>query len=209
VGLVELQSIVYRIVPRATGLLTAPRLVCFHTSVRLTDRSSPAFRKVGSFSRAHLPLRSSFVRASFWPLSRPSALPGFLPSSRRHRSRPLNTGVLPLPLCSVHRLSQPLDDLLRLPASWAYSIPQPRSGLLRSRVSPDSQPYWLIASSSPHGVATLLLTSDRSHQLPLPGPSPSGYYSENRSVRPVRCLASPSVAPLFGFFLLQVFAGPP
>jgi hypothetical protein len=44
---------------------------------------------------------------------------------------------------------------------------------------------------------------------PLPGPSPTGSCSADRSVLPVRCLASPSVAPLFGFFLLQAFAGPP
>jgi hypothetical protein len=82
VGLTELQSVVYRIVPRAIGLLTAPRLTCFHALRGLCDRSSSASFKANSFSHARLPLRSSFVRASFLPLSELSALPGSCPSSR-------------------------------------------------------------------------------------------------------------------------------
>lgn len=166
----------------------------------LPDRPSSVSCEAGSFSRAHLLLRSSFVRASFWPLSRPSALPGFFPSSRRCPKPSTCTGAHLLPLSSTLRFSQPLGGLLRLRPLRAYSIPQPRPGLFRPGGSPDSQPPQLIAGSCPHEVGSLPLTGCHEDcQLPLPVTSPSRLCSANRCVLQGRGLAFPSVAPLLGF----------
>jgi hypothetical protein len=59
------------------------------------------------------------------------AYPRFRPSSRHHRGAATSVRRMPLPprFVSVHRLSQPLDGLLRPPALQACFIPQPRPGL--------------------------------------------------------------------------------
>jgi hypothetical protein len=58
-----------------------------------SGRPSPEPCGKGSFSRVSSPLRSSFACPLRPPLSRPPVLPGFLPSSRHHRTVSTNAGI--------------------------------------------------------------------------------------------------------------------
>lgn len=129
-------------------------MTCFHATRRLPDRPSLASCETSSFSRAQRLLRSSCVRASFWSLSGPSALPGFLPSSRHPRSRPLGAKEHLPSLSSAHRLSQPHDGLRRLQLCGLIPSRCHVQGSYRSGVSPGPQPPRLIAASFLRGVAT-------------------------------------------------------
>jgi len=87
-------------------------------------------------------------------LSGAGLLPGFRPSSRRNRLRPLNSRVPKSSICSVRRCSQPLDGFLRKPAPRAYFIPQPRPGRF-------------ARSGGSHLLAAIVSSSERSAPLPL------------------------------------------
>jgi hypothetical protein len=127
--LIGLQSLMCRLDPRVIGFPAARAHIRFpHPGHASSNRPSPASCETGSFSRVRCS-SSEFLRLSSRPLlSKRPVLPGFLPSSRRYQRCPLGAGALRLPLCSVLRLSQPLDGLRHLPALRAYCIPQPRPG---------------------------------------------------------------------------------
>jgi hypothetical protein len=114
VRFVGLQSFICQPTCELSGYSQHLVAICFHIRRGLFDRPSPESLDPGSFSHVLSPLRSSFAVSSRPPLSRQPILLGFLPFPRHRRSRPLNTGVHLLPLCSALRLSQPLDGLLRL-----------------------------------------------------------------------------------------------
>jgi len=85
-------------------------------------------------SRFILPWRSP-PQSSFAHFSRPASFDPSMPTQGfgPHRDitgkRPLGVRDAMPSLGSAHRLSQPLDGLLRSPASQACFIPQPRPGL--------------------------------------------------------------------------------
>lgn len=91
------------------------------------------------------------------------ALPGFLPSSRRHRARPHLARPPRASLRSVRRCSQPLDGLLRAPAPRACFIPQPLKGHLpvQGLLSLCSHGF-LVGSESPLAVGDGRSVSSRS-----------------------------------------------
>ena len=65
-------------------------------------------------------------------------------------------GLSKSPLRAAHRFSQPLDGLLRAPASRAYCIPQPRPGFVLFRgVSLRAAPPPSSEGDCPHAVSTL------------------------------------------------------
>jgi len=145
-----------------------------------------------------LPFRVPSFQLPLAAFRRRAFLPRFLPSSRHHWRRSLNARLARPSLRSVHRLSQPLDGLLRLPASRAYFIPQPRSGFITVQgLLPLCSRTFLIERPCLHVVAALSLTARR--PLPRSGTSTSRRSSAQRYVPRVRWLTSPSVAPLFGF----------
>jgi hypothetical protein len=160
VRFVGLQSFVCQPTYELSGYSQHLVAICFHIRRGLFDRPSPESLDPGSFSHVLGPLRSSFAVSSRPPLSRQPVLPRFLPFSRHHRSRPLNTGVHPLPLCSALRLSQPLDGLLRLQLCGLVSSRCHVQGFFRSGVSPDLQPSRLVA-----GLCPLAVTEPTAHRL--------------------------------------------
>jgi hypothetical protein len=192
-----LQSFVCQPTYELSGYSQHLAKTCFHVRRSLFDRPSPGSRDPGSFPHVLSPLRSSFASSSRPLLSKQPILPRFLPSSRQHRSRPLNTGASQLPLCSAHRLSQPLDGLLRLRLRGLIASHCHVQGLFRSGGSPDLQPSRLIA-----GLCPLAVTEPTAHLLgglPRSARPTSRLWSTNRSVLRGWCLAFLSVAPLFGF----------
>jgi hypothetical protein len=95
----------------------------------------------GSSLRVPDPLQSSFAPTPARSLSGSGGLPGFRPSSRHHRARPLDSRAPKSSIRSVRRCSQPLDGFLRAPAPQACFIPQPRPGnSARSGVTFSAQP---------------------------------------------------------------------
>jgi hypothetical protein len=144
--------------PRAIGLPASPRRSCFHPRRRLHRPTVPpglSDRVHSLVSQTLFGVPSSALPAA--PFGR-HVLPGFLPSSRHHRSASTCARAHPLSLRSVLRLSLPLDGFLRHPASRACCIPQPRPGFSRPGVSPDPQPYRLVAGRCPRAVVARALT---------------------------------------------------
>lgn len=119
---------------------------CFHARCPCLEQPSPKnFRLRVHPSLTLSPLQSSFAYSPARHLSvlRRYLLLGFVP----HRD--ITGGVyysqgFQASLRSVHRLSQPLDGLLRHPALQVYFILQPRSGLTCSGASLPAQPLFLI-----------------------------------------------------------------
>jgi len=197
----RLQSIICQLDPRNIRLSAArpPNLFPPRTPLPRTDRPPSLSVRVHSLvPRLLFGVSSPFLLAA---RLRAAVLPGFRPSSRHHRKRPLMRELPIFPLSSVLRFSQPLDGLLRFSTLRAYCIPQPRPGFFRPGISPDSQPFRLVAGPCPRAVVARTLT-DRS-RLPRSNASTSRPCSVNRCVPRGWCLAFPSVAPLFGFLLLQ------
>lgn len=136
-------------------------------------------------------------------LSGPSCLPGFQPSSRRHRVRPLITRHPSASLRFAHRFSRPLGDFLRTPASRACFIPQPRPGFVaRSGASlPAQHPFlrqeplppcrWL-SDRSPRRSSTSTIGVPRLRGFLRAGPRSSGsVISLPASRSPLRVLSPP------------------
>lgn len=150
------------------------------------------------------PLQSSYVSRPASHLSMEAlACRGSLPSSRHHRVRSLARGFPKSPLCSAHRLSQPLDGFLRTPTWRACSIPPPRPGFIPSRG------FSLRAASlpssrrcAPSSLSPRTLTG-RS-RLPPSSASTSRLCSAWSRVDCSLGLVAPQLAPLLGFRLLQV-----
>jgi hypothetical protein len=111
-------------------------------------------------------------------------LPGFRPSSRYHRVRPLSTGVPKLPLRSAHRLSQPLGGLLRPRLRGLVPSRNHVQGSSRPGASPSVQRPSLVGKNCPLAVVRSALTTRR--QLPRSASSTSRPCSTRRSVSPVR-----------------------
>jgi hypothetical protein len=86
-------------------------------------------------------------------------LPGFRPSSRYHRARPLDTEVPKLPLRSAHRLSQPLDGLLRPQLRGLVPSRSHVQGSSRTGASPSVQRPSLVGKNCPHAVVRSALTA--------------------------------------------------
>jgi hypothetical protein len=123
----QLQSLVCRTTRKSSGFSRRGVFAISDVDVRFLVRPSPDSRESGSVSRAGAPLRSSFAVPP-GALAERLSCRGSRPSSRHHRRCPLVAQDPNLALRSVLRLSQPLDGLLHLPASWACFIPQPRPG---------------------------------------------------------------------------------
>jgi hypothetical protein len=125
---------------RAIGLLTTPRRDLFPYP---TGLARPTVTRV---------LRSGFILSC--PQSSSQFLRRFLPATPFKAACPAkvsslfatspepstNTGAHLLPLCSAHRLSQPLDGLLRLRLRGLISSHCHVQGLFRPGDSPDPQP---------------------------------------------------------------------
>jgi hypothetical protein len=90
---------------------------------------SPESNDPGSFRCDFAPLQSSYSSSPRDQLTL-TALPtqGLVPLRGMTSRRPLIARFATTSLCSVLRLSQSLDGLLRRPAPRACSIPQPRPG---------------------------------------------------------------------------------
>jgi hypothetical protein len=199
----RLQSVICQLDLRNVGLSAArpPKSVSISDAASSNRPSSEPFDP-DSFSRVSSPLRSPFAVPPVLPVSGPLSCQGPVP----HRGiieSVHSCGSLPgFPLRSVLRFSQPLDGFLR---SRLRGFIAPRNhvqGLLRPGGSPDPQPSRLVAGPCPRAVVARTLT-DRS-RLPCSNASTSRPCSVNRCVPRGWGLAFPSVAPLFGFLLLQV-----
>jgi len=176
---------------------------CFHPLSGLFDQ--PSLESCESSSSSHAMCASSeFLRCSSrLVLSELPRLPGFLPSSRRYRNRPLTlrprSGSTPS-LCSVLRLSQPLDGLLQFRCCGLISSHCRVQGFSVQGFLPLRSPL-----SSSLRCAPMPLDSRRSPASRLPPLSSptSRPYSAKRFIPPGRCLPFPLAVPLFGFLLLQ------
>jgi len=111
----------------------------FQPRPRLLAPPSPGPFDPGSFSRAFAPLRSDFallpglLATPCGALRRP-VLPGFFPSSRRHRRCLPVARACPLSLRSALRFLQPLDGFLHLLLRGLVSSRCHVQGFLRSGV---------------------------------------------------------------------------
>jgi len=127
--LIGLQSLVCRLDPRAIGLPAARAHIRFRIRATLLEPTVPRlFRKRVHSLVSASPLRSVFACPPDPSFQRSLSCQGFVPLRGVTERCPLGAGALRLPLCSVLRLSQPLDGLRHLPASRACCIPQPRPG---------------------------------------------------------------------------------
>jgi hypothetical protein len=159
-------------------------------------RPSSDSRESDSFSRARCPLRSVFAVPPLLPFRRGTSCPGSLPSSRRYRRCPLaredpNSRYVP---------SSGFPNLSTVSATFGFT------GLLHpaatSRVHPFrgfSRPTAVPDSSSRHAPVSLSPARSPASRLPPACASTSRPCSVDRCVPSGRCLAFPSVAPLFGF----------
>jgi hypothetical protein len=86
-------------------------------------------------------------------------LPGFRPSSRYHRARPLDTAAPTLPLRSALRLSQPLGGLLRPRLCGLVPSRNHVQGSSRPGVSPSVQLPSLVGKNCPLAVVCSALTA--------------------------------------------------
>lgn len=184
------------------GFAAKQSWTCFRVRVCVSDRPFPAAIATGSFSGTVPLLQSSFISVRVCDLSDQTCLPGSLPSSRHHQEASTHARFATTSLRSVHRLSQPLDGLLRLMTLQACSIPQPCPGFIPFRGFSLRAATLRFRSSSPLAVTCYPLKLRRA--CPRPPTSASRFLSTRRCVHPGRCLAFPSPAPLFRFFLLQV-----
>lgn len=149
---------------RHIGFAAVQPRTCFQARRVDTHPTVPLSELSGSSPRARDPLQSSFALTPAHDPFGTRLLPGFHPSSRHHRVRPLASRVPKSSIRSVRRRSQPLDGFLRTPASRACYIPQPRPGYLcsfRGLPSPRSRrfphrnraaPLPLFAGRSPEQV---------------------------------------------------------
>jgi len=119
---------------QAIGLPAVPRRNLFPYSAWLFDPTVPRFLRAGFILSCRVSPSEFLRRSSSLPLSGKHFLPGFRPSSRCHRRRPLAARVLRPALRSVLRFSQPLDGFRHLSVVRAYCIPPPRPGFVRSGV---------------------------------------------------------------------------
>jgi len=158
VGLTRLQGIVCRFDLRTIGLSAAHRRALFPSPVTLPriDRPPVLANRVHSLV-PHLP----FGVSSSGLLAPPfgvAVLPGFHPSSRRHRWRPRARAFPGSRYVAVLRLSQPLDGL-RHRRLCGFITPRSHvQGYHRSGDSPAAQPSWLVASPCPRVVVVRALT---------------------------------------------------
>jgi len=126
---------------RLIGFAARVAAACFRAA-----RSTPSVRPSAVRVTARLhpskfvsPLQSSFV-LMLCPCPFGSGhLPGFVPSSRQHRGASTDREASQASLRSVHRLSQPLDGLLRAPAPGLVSSPSRVQGASRSGASLSAQ----------------------------------------------------------------------
>lgn len=157
-GLTRLQSFVCRAGPRAIGLLAALCVsACFHAPQGLTDPTVLRPFRAGFILSCLVSSSELLRRSSFLPLSEQSVLPGFLPSSRHRRRRPL---------ARKHSRSRfvPPSGFLGLPTVSSasgfagLSHPAATSRVLRPGVSLGPQPHRLVAGRFPLAVAVRSLT---------------------------------------------------
>jgi hypothetical protein len=186
---------------------------CFHARCPCLEQPSPKnFRLRVHPSLTLSPLQSSFAFSPARHLSvlRRYLLLGFIP----HRD--ITGGIyysqgFQASLRSVHRLSQPLDGLLRHPALQVCFILQPRSGLTCSGgFSPRTATLPHRKSLAPVPFSMQMLAGR--NRLPHLRASTSRLYSVRSSVFCSLGLTSPQLAPLFSFCLLQalpLLAGAP
>jgi len=137
--------------------------------------------------------------SSLTPFGASSACLGFRPSSRQHPSAATSSRRRPSPsLRSVHRLSQPLDVLLRVRArrlisSRCHVQGPPVQGLLSPRSHPSSS-----EGSSPHAVAPP--RADRlSPAAARIGPRLRGLHPREVAFDATPLFTASLVAPLLGF----------
>jgi len=130
---------------------TVPDFTCFQAAWSLSFANRPLTLGPGSSV-----LFRPFFRVpspSWLPSSFDSSVPaqGFGPLRDFTCVRPQFVRFPNPSLRSARRFSQPFDGLLRTLASWAYSIPLPRSGFLFPfrGLSPLAQPYFLVESLLP------------------------------------------------------------
>jgi hypothetical protein len=170
---------------------------------RLTDRPFPDTFASGSFFRVDVSLQSSFFSTPACSLSSSgTSTRAFVPLRDIAAERPLGVRIANSPLCSVRRLSQPLDGLLRSAGcgfipSHSHVQDFPVQGLLSPRSRPLSS-----RGTSPMPLDYRSLPIRRWSRVRWP--STSRPCSARSSIPPARWLAQPLVAPLVGFFLLQV-----
>jgi len=107
---------------------------CFHPRPRICRTTVPWSNRP-RFIPSCLRAPSEFLRFSsrFSSFDVKHTYQGSFPLRGVTRAHPLFTGSATSPLCSVLRLSQPLDGLLRPLAPRACSIPQPRPGFIPFR----------------------------------------------------------------------------
>jgi hypothetical protein len=174
----------------------------FVSSSATASSNRPSSEPFGSdsFSRASSPLRSLFAVPPCSPSQghRPARVPSLIAASSKASTR---TGTSHFPATFRPQVFSTSRRLTPLSTLRAYCIPQPRPGFLRPGVSPDPQPFRLVAGPCPRAVVARTLT-DRS-RLPRSNASTSRPCSVNRYVPRGWCLAFPGAAPLFGFLLLQ------
>ena len=130
-----------------------------------------------------------------------TSLPRFRPSSRHHRARPPAASDPHRPLRSVHRLSQPLDGLLRASASRVCFTPRATSRVPhRPGDSPSAQPYSVSRARCPLVVGRLPLTPPRcrKERCHVGLASTSRLCSMRRSVRSIWCYPRRTSLPSSG-----------
>jgi hypothetical protein len=179
---------------------------------RSPDRStvSPAVDRLAASFVGVLPLQSSFALTSARSLSGPSHCPGFVPHRDITGEHPPNTARVPSLATFRPRAFSTPRRFSPLSGSEACSILEPRPGLMHVQglLPPRSAPS----------------SSEAAAPLPLPRPAlPDGAFRpgvhavaprlrglppREDAFTPARCSASPAVAPLFGFQLLQVLHPP-
>jgi len=175
--------------------------ICFHLGRRFLEPTVLRAFRFGFILSCLVSSSESLRRSSLAARLRAAVLPGSHPSSRHHRKRPLVRELPTYPATFRPQVFATSRRFTPLSTLRAYCIPQPRPGFFRPGVSPDPQPSRLVAGPCPRVVVARTLT-DRS-RLPRSNASTPRPCSVNRCVPQGRGLAFPSVAPLFGFVLLQ------
>lgn len=157
-GLTRLQSFMCRAGPRAIGLLAASCVRPVSMPPRgLTDPTVLRPLRAGFILSCLVSSSELLRRSSFSLLSERSVLPGFLPSSRHRRRRPL---------ARKHSRSRyvPPPGFLNLSTGFSasgvagLSHPAATSRVLRPGASLDPQPHRLVAGHFPPAVVVRSLT---------------------------------------------------